>query len=125
MRPDVLTSILPTSTAMLHTSTVEGLPGVILEALAVGTPVVAGDIPPNREVANQLGGVTLVGLDQPVSEWADALAGLLVVDSTKAERLGRLKAFRSSEFAIEQHMPKLLALWRVPEPAIASPQRFP
>ncbi len=36
-------------------SDVEGLPIVLLEALGYGTPVLASDIPPNREVLGDLG----------------------------------------------------------------------
>jgi glycosyltransferase involved in cell wall biosynthesis len=111
LRSDVMTSILPTSAAMLHPTRVEGLPGVVLEALATGTPVVASDIPPDREVAGQLGGVTLLGLDDPVSKWVDALLPLLATPPTKGDRLERLRVFRASEFSLERCIPKLLALW--------------
>jgi glycosyltransferase involved in cell wall biosynthesis len=115
-RSDILTSILPTAAAMLHPTRVEGLPGVILEALATGTPVVASDIPPDREVADQLDGVTLVGLDEPASRWVDALLPLLVTIPTKDDRLERLRVFRSSEFSLERYIPRLLALWTASGP---------
>jgi glycosyltransferase involved in cell wall biosynthesis len=111
LRSDVMTFVLPTSAALLHTSTTEGLPGVLLEALATGTPVLASDIPPHREVASHLDGITLVGLDQPISAWADALVPLIAAPPTGHERRERLRAFRCSEFALEQHIPRLLALW--------------
>ncbi len=117
LRSDVMTSILPTSAAMLHPTRVEGLPGVVLEALATGTPVVASDIPPDREVAGQLGGVTLLGLDDPVSKWVDALLPLLATPPTKGDRLECLRAFRASEFSLERCIPKLLALWGGVRPA--------
>lgn len=42
-------------------SDVEGLPIVLLEALGYGTPVLASDIPPNREVLGDLGRTFLAG----------------------------------------------------------------
>jgi len=42
-------------------SDIEGLPIVLLEALGYGTPVLASDIPPNREVLGDLGRTFRVG----------------------------------------------------------------
>jgi glycosyltransferase involved in cell wall biosynthesis len=42
-------------------SDVEGLPIVLLEALGYGTPVLASDIPPNREVLGDLGRTFVAG----------------------------------------------------------------
>ncbi|MDR7085926.1 glycosyltransferase involved in cell wall biosynthesis [Aeromicrobium panaciterrae] len=51
----------------------EGLPGVILEALATGVPVVASDLPTIRELAETMPGIWLVSLDEPVHVWAEAI----------------------------------------------------
>jgi len=36
--------------ALIHPSWIEGLPNVVIESLALGTPVIASDIPPHRDV---------------------------------------------------------------------------
>lgn len=58
-------------------SRAEGLPGVLIESMAMGTPTVASDIPSVREVAGT-GPATmeLVPLDAPAA-MADAIVGLL------------------------------------------------
>ena len=63
-RSDVLV-LLAASDVLVSGSRAEGLPGVVLEAMAVGVPVVATDIPAMREVLGA--GDWLVPVDDPVA----------------------------------------------------------
>lgn len=58
---------------MLCPSRREGMPGVVLEACAAQTPVVASDIPAVREIAAHLEGISIVGLDTGVGSWSQAV----------------------------------------------------
>lgn len=100
VRSDVRESILARAAVMLHPTKVEGLPGVLIEAASVGTPVVASDIGPNREVADLVGGIELVPLDADASIWADAVEPLLRQPVTQAARLEAAARFEVSPFCI-------------------------
>jgi glycosyltransferase involved in cell wall biosynthesis len=78
----------------------EGIGGVLLEAMALETPIVASDIPPVREVIGTSGGGVLVPVEDPES-LADGVVGV-VSDREKAVRSARLAHERFvSEFSIE------------------------
>lgn len=73
-RPDVI-PILKNSDVLLQTSFYEGLPGVLLEALAVGLPCVATRLPGSEFILDEVGGPALLDLDQSDSEWAQTIIG--------------------------------------------------
>lgn len=98
---------LRAASVLLLTSKREGLPGVILEAIAVGTPVVASALPGVQEVAEKLSGVTICRLDQEDLEWAQSI--VRAVEQTDNERVAN--GFLSSPFSFEQHCNALIDLW--------------
>jgi glycosyltransferase involved in cell wall biosynthesis len=102
--------LLRSADLMIFPSLWEGLPGAILESLAMGIPVVASDIPPHREIAGWLPGVTLVPLNVSDEQWARRVNSLRCPTSqTRAEAW---RAFTESPFSLEQSVASLIAVWQ-------------
>jgi glycosyltransferase involved in cell wall biosynthesis len=97
---------------LLLTSAWEGLPGAVLEALAVGTPVVASDLPGTREIAAATEGVTLVPLTASDEAWADAMLAALA----GARRESIRRAFEASPFHFDAYVERMASLWALPVP---------
>lgn len=84
----------------------EGLPGSALEALACGTPVIASDIGPAREVSSLTYGVKIV----PVIDrqgWVRAMELATQMDRVKIER----DFWERSPFPLHRHSEALIELW--------------
>lgn len=109
-RADVL-RILNASDLTLVTSTCEGLPGVVLESLAVGTPVVASDLPGVRWIAEQVPGIHIHGLDQPDDQWALSILSCLDKAGAGDERTHLRESFARGPFLLSRASAELRALW--------------
>lgn len=103
-------AILAFSDVVLMTSKREGLPGVVLEAIAVGVPVVAADLGGVLYIADNLEGVTALSLAADDESWVSALAAASAVDRRTTLRRGFEKSIFTMDAVIEQHR----ALWRMP-----------
>jgi glycosyltransferase involved in cell wall biosynthesis len=102
--------LLRLADVMIFPSLWEGLPGAVLESLAVGTPVVASDIPPHREIAACLPGITLVPLDLPNEQWARCVNSQCC--PTSQMRSEAWRAFTESPFSLERCVASLIAVWQ-------------
>lgn len=97
---------------LLVTSTREGLPGVVAEAATVGTPVLASDLPGVRFLAERLGGINVLDLEQPDRCWAAAAVTLLSHRPDSDERLARVAATRGTEFDVRVAEMAYRRVWR-------------
>jgi len=109
-RRDDVPSILAAADLMVFPSLWEGMPGAVLESLAAGTPVVASDILPHREIAEQLpGSIWLVQLEQSDKTWAERI--MQVPQPTPATRLAARSAFLAGPFSLQRAAEQLLNIW--------------
>jgi glycosyltransferase involved in cell wall biosynthesis len=96
--------------ALLVTSAREGLPGVVLEGLSVGTPCLSSDIPGARFIAERLEGVRLQSLCSTNDTWAAALEKCSRRASAST-RGTRMNEFAASDFTAAAVASSLTALW--------------
>lgn len=97
-RRDVL-HLMASADVLLLPSLREGLPGVVLESLSVGTPVVSADLPGSRFIGALVDGVHVVPDDSDES-WADLLLALGANDPTERRRIRT--SFENGPFSLER-----------------------
>lgn len=97
------------SDVLLVTSKREGLPGVVLEALACGTPVVSTNLPGVQWIASETSGVTMLSLDDEDTEWTSA-----VVLASSMNRDIIASDYEHSPFLLQNATKAHLALWALP-----------
>ncbi|GAB3023409.1 glycosyltransferase [Bowmanella dokdonensis] len=93
---------------MLFPSKWEGLPGAVLEAASVGTPVLASHLPGTEDIAAQLPAVQLLDLSQDNRVWAQKLAALL---TTSTQRASHQASFGRSHFLLSRTVAQLHAIY--------------
>jgi glycosyltransferase involved in cell wall biosynthesis len=108
--------LLVAGSLLLVTSRHEWLPSVVLEACAVGTPVLAADLPGIGEIARLLPGVTTLPLGTPDNAWADIARALTAVPPTLDERREAMRRLRRSPFTIENWERDITAVWSEQRP---------
>lgn len=106
---DEIGPVLAAADVLLLPSLREGLPGVILEALAAGVPVVATDLRCLRDLAALLPGITLLPLSAGADAWAAAATRAAGTDPAERHRLRQ--ALRSSPFTLDHVVEEWRTLW--------------
>jgi glycosyltransferase involved in cell wall biosynthesis len=95
--------------ALLLPSHWEGLPGVVLQALAAGVPVVANDLPSTRDIAAKYPGVTVLSTDAGPEVWA--AEALRAAALPRQERRSISAAMCASEYQLDRYAQAWRALW--------------
>jgi glycosyltransferase involved in cell wall biosynthesis len=101
--------LLSTSDLMLFPSLREGLPGTVVEAAAVGTPVLASDLAPMLEISRYLP-IRTMSLLESDEAWSAACVELCK-DTTIRSRL--IGAFAASPFTIPATVAAFQRVYRV------------
>lgn len=105
---DDVALLLRAADLMIFPSVREGLPGAVLEACAVGTPVVASDLPGIREIATRLPGpITILSLSDSDRAWA----GAVVAELSAPRPRGAACPIAGTVFDIQSSVVRHCALW--------------
>ena len=119
---DDLPEVLAAADVFVFPSLWEGLGGSLLEAMALGLPIVASDLDAIREVVDDgVNGLLVPPADPPAL--AEAVASLLD-DRTRAETIGRAARRRfETSFTVEASARRMIDLYRgiVSGSAVSSP----
>jgi len=104
--------LLKAADVLIFPSLWEGLPGVVLEASAAGTPVLASDIPTIREIAERLWGVRLLSLDEPDAAWARAVEEIAAGTGSDRKHRAANHDFDASVFTIDRCADSICRVWQ-------------
>ncbi|MFY1684075.1 glycosyltransferase [Micromonospora sp.] len=97
---DDVGGLLRQADVVVHPSCLEGLPGGVLEPVALGVGTVAADLPGVRFIDERLPGVTVVGVDAPPQVWARAVGRAAAYTASTAPAVAADRFFQSP-FAID------------------------
>ena len=101
--------VLADCDVLLLPSRYEGLPGVVLEALAAGVPVLASDLPGLRRLAGELDGLTLLPLEAGVSAWAATALRLARTPVDERDQIS--DGLRASAYTLERSAEEWSGRW--------------
>jgi glycosyltransferase involved in cell wall biosynthesis len=105
--PDILRAI----DMMVLPSRWEGMPLAILEAMAVGAPVICSDIPGNNHIVSDRVDGNLFPMDDSAS-LADAIEDLIIHPSVRASYASNGRSKILSNYSLDVRMRHVLALYR-------------
>ncbi|TBL39248.1 glycosyltransferase [Verrucosispora sp. SN26_14.1] len=114
--------LLRQADVVVHPSCLEGLPGGVLEPVALGVGTVAADLPGVRFIEAHLPGVTVVDTDAPPRVWAEAVRTAAAYTATTTPQTAAAR-FTDSVFAIDAALAAHLAIYRPQEHPTAQRSR--
>ena len=100
--------LLANSDVTIVASTREGLPGVVLESLSVGTPVVATPLPGTAWIADSVLGVSILDSRESDASWADRALSIAHASDRRQIR----RRFESSIFSSNSTDDAMVAVYR-------------
>lgn len=104
--------LLKAADMLIFPSLWEGLPGVVLEACAAGTPVLASDLPGVREIAVHLPLVRCLALKADDRQWAQQARELIIDEPQRVtSRVVARRLFAASPFNVRHCSEKLCRVW--------------
>ncbi|MDT7725564.1 MAG: hypothetical protein QOI21_2140 [Actinomycetota bacterium] len=106
---DQVEAILADGDVLLLPSLWEGLPGVVLEALAAGIPVLATDLPGLRDLAEEVDGLTLLPLSAGPLVWARRALTLSGLAAGERDRIS--ESVCGSRFTLNSSVAAWSELW--------------
>jgi glycosyltransferase involved in cell wall biosynthesis len=104
--------LLTAADSMIFPSVREGLPGAVLEACASGLGVIASHLPGNQEIADRMGNVITLSLDENDESWAEAAIRSAMIYSSRDVKKRTAEEFRSSVFTIERCVYDHQRIWK-------------
>lgn len=104
-------SLLAQADAVVHPSCLEGLPGGVLEPIALGVGTAASDLPGVRLVGAELPGVQIVPLDATPVQWADAALAAARFTASSDRQIA-IDRFAGSVFALDAAVDTHLSMYR-------------
>lgn len=107
LRSDV-PRLMKAADAMIFPSLWEGLPGAVLEACAVGTPVLASDVTGVVEIASHFPYVSYLSLDEDDEKWARMLIQTI---QERPDPVRQDKLFQDSKFTLERSTNDMKEIW--------------
>lgn len=110
---DNVAEYLAAADLFLFTSSLEGLPGVVIEAFASGLPVVATPLPGVRFIVDSIDNAAVRLLDLRDSDltWADSIQKTLE-ESSPADRASRARGLKDGIFDLSLASKAYVRLWR-------------
>nr|WP_302469017.1 glycosyltransferase [Vibrio antiquarius] len=93
---------------LLLTSTREGLPGVVIEAMSVGVPAICSNLDGCLEISNYSSSVNCLPIsDDKIANWCSWILNV----KNKSNTHDTIRDFKLSPFNIDNHCKKIYKVW--------------